>query len=119
MSCSVCIISTKSPYKGLYAGEALDVALVSACYDNPTSLLLMGDGVYQLLAGQKSDLLPRKNLLSLFKSLPLYGIDKVYIDEVSLTERNLQVEQLLPAHVLLSLSQIQVMINQHDRILNF
>ena len=74
---SLCIISTRAPYSGQTAREALDLALVSASYDLDTSLILMGDGVYQLLDNQSPESIHRKNLTSMFKALPLYGIDSI------------------------------------------
>jgi tRNA 2-thiouridine synthesizing protein C len=119
VSQSVCIISTRPPYKGQSAREALDVALVSASYDIPTSLLLMGEGVYQLLDNQAPDSLPRKNLSALFKSLELYGIDTVYVDGESLEERNIDPEQLLPLYTLLEGDGVAAFLGQHDKVLNF
>ncbi len=119
MSTSICIISTKTPYHGQFAREALDAALVSASYDLPTSLLLMGDGVYQLLSHQTPDLLPRKNLSALFQSLPLYGIDSIHVDTASLEERNITAEQLQSPYTLVDTGKLSAFIQQHDRVLNF
>lgn len=119
MNHSLCIISTKSPYQGYCAREALDTAFVSSSYNIPTSLLLMGDGVYQIVAAQSPDLLPRKNLSALFKSLPLYGLEIIYVDEESLAERNLSPDQLLANHKILTALQLQALLNTHDKILSF
>ncbi|MDP0562036.1 MAG: sulfurtransferase complex subunit TusC [Candidatus Endonucleobacter sp. (ex Gigantidas childressi)] len=119
MTYSICIISTKSPYRGYSAKEALDTVMTSSSYNISTNLLLMGDGVYQIVAAQSPEQLSRKNLAALFKSLPLYGIEKVYVDETSLTERNLNAEQLLPNHEILTTAQLQTLLNKHNRILSF
>ncbi len=116
---SVCIISSQSPYRGQGAREALDAALVSASYDLPTSLVLMGDGVYQLLDHQAPDQLPRKNLLAMFKSLELYGIDTVYVDSESLAERGLESEQLLPVYTLLEGDGVATFLATQAKVLNF
>ena len=119
MNPSVCIVSTKTPYNGQFAREALDAALVSASYDIPTSLLLMGDGVYQLLDHQAPEHLPRKNLSAMFKSLALYGIETVYVDRESLDERNLEPEQLLQLYTLLEEDALATFIRKHNKVLNF
>ena len=119
MSDAICIISTKTPYQGQSAREALDAALVSASYDIPTTLILMGDGVYQLLAGQSPEQLPRKNVSSLFKALPLYGIDTIYVDAESMSERGLTTKQLLPNHTLLSPPELRQLLQQHPKVLSF
>ena len=119
MSEALCIISSKAPFSGQSAREALDAALVAASYEIPTSLLLMGDGVYQLLKHQQADLIPRKNLSSMFQALPIYGIDTVYVDEISLAERKINQQDLLPNVTVLPHSQLSDFIQQHPKVLNF
>ena len=119
MSQSVCVISTRAPYSGQLAREALDAVLVCASYDIPTTLLLMGDGVFQLLKGQDSQQIPRKNLSAMLQALPLYGIDSVHVDETSLLERGIEVNQLCQAVTLLSQDELPQFIRQHSRVLNF
>ncbi|WP_257281393.1 MULTISPECIES: sulfurtransferase complex subunit TusC [unclassified Endozoicomonas] len=119
MSQSICIISTQAPYRGQFAREALDAALVSASYEIPTSLLLMGDGVYQILDGQSPGQLEKKKLSSLFQSLELYGIETVYVDGESLAERHLDPEQLLPLYTLLEGDAVASFLAQQDKVLSF
>ncbi len=119
MSQSLCIISTKAPYHGQRAREALDAAMVSSSFDVPTRLLLMGDGVYQLLASQAPEMLPRKNLSALLKALPLYGIDTIYVDEASLEERHISPGQLLPDHTVLTKKALTNFLGQQINILSF
>lgn len=119
MSQSICVISTRAPYSGQTAREALDVALVSASYDLDTSLILMGDGVYQALHEQNPEALPRKNLTALLKALPMYGIETIYVDADSLAERNLSADQLLPDITLLEEGALAPFIACHDKVLNF
>ena len=119
MPTPICILSTKRPYQGHYAREALDTALASAAFNIPTCFLLMGDGVYQFLAQQHPEQLPKKTLVPIFKSLALYDIETVYIDVLSLHERNLTASQLLPNHTLLSQSSVHKLLKKHHRILSF
>lgn len=119
MEQSVCVISTRAPYHGQAAREALDVVLVSASYDLNTSLLLMGDGVYQLLNNQAPEQLPRKNLTSMLKALPMYGVETIYVDAESLEERGISEEQLLPVFTLLEEGALAPFIAQYDKVLNF
>ena len=119
MTQSVCVISTRAPYSSQSAREALDVALVSASYDLDTSLLLMGDGVYQLLDNQSPEQLPRKNLTAMLKALPMYGVETIYVDADSLEERGIDENQLLPMFTLLEEGALAPFIAQHDKVLNF
>ncbi len=119
MSQSVCIISTRAPYSGQAAREALDAALVSASYEIPTSLLLMGDGVFQLLKGQEASDIPRKNLSAMLQVLPLYGIETIHVDQVSLDERSLNVADLHDAITILGQGELPLFIQKHSKALNF
>ena len=119
MTDTLCIISTKAPYDGQSAREALDAALVAASYDIPTALLLMGDGVYQIKTGQQPGQLPRKNLSAMFQALPLYGIETVYIDQSALAERGLNEADLQPPYTCLTEDQLATLIQQHPKVLSF
>ncbi|KEI71882.1 sulfurtransferase complex subunit TusC [Endozoicomonas elysicola] len=119
MSHSVCVISTRAPYSGQAAREALDTALVSASYDIETSLLLMGDGVYQLLEGQDSGQIPRKNISAMLQVLPLYGIETIHVDHASLEERGITPEALQEGVTMLAEGELPQFIQQHSRVFNF
>ena len=119
MSQSVCIISTRAPYSGQSAREALDALLVCASYDVPATLLLMGDGVFQLLQGQESQQIPRKNISAMLQVLALYGIETIHVEEASLLERGLNTTDLSQAVTVLGQDQLPLFIGQHSKVLNF
>ncbi len=75
----LCIVR-HSPYGSSLGRAALDTALAAAAFDQPVSLLFLGDGVLQLLPGQDAAALGRKNIGRLLGSLPLYDIDRVFVD---------------------------------------
>ncbi|MDX1735029.1 MAG: sulfurtransferase complex subunit TusC, partial [Halioglobus sp.] len=74
------LVIRHSPYGGSLARSAVDTALAAAAFDQPVTLLFMGDGVLQLLPGQDSKAAGMKNIGRQLASLPLYDIDKVYLD---------------------------------------
>ena len=119
MSQSLCIISTKAPYAGQSAREALDVVMVAASFEIPTSLLLMGDGVYQLLQKQQPEILPRKNLSSMMRALPMYDIETIYVDQQSLQERGISDDQLQSPFTLVCATELPAFIAKHQQVLNF
>ena len=119
MSHSVCVISTRTPYSGHLAREALDTALVSASYDIETSLLLMGDGVYQLLKSQDAGQIPHKDLAAMLQVLPLYGIETIHVDEASLDERGVNLNDIQEGVAMLGRSDLPQFIQQHTRVFNF
>lgn len=119
MSQSLCVISTKAPYSGQSAREALDAVMVAASFEIPTSLLLMGDGVYQLLQKQQPQLLPRKNLSAMMQAFPLYDIETIHVDEQSLQERGISENQLQSPYTLIASDKLPEFIARHQQVLNF
>jgi len=77
---SLLIVVRRSPYGSSLARASLDVALAAAAFEQPISLLFMGDGVLQLMAEQESQAIGVKNIGRLLASLPLYDIESVYVD---------------------------------------
>lgn len=119
MNHSICVISTRTPYGGHSAREALDIALVSASYDIETSLLLMGDGVYQLLKSHDAGKIPHKNFTDMLRVLPLYGIETIHVDEASLDDRGVNLNDIQEEVTMLGRSDLPQFIQRHTRIFNF
>lgn len=70
--------------------------MTTAVFGVPVHLVLLGDGVLQLLQGAEPA--PQvRNLARMFGALGLYGIDTLYVDEAGLRRYGLQAETLLPA----------------------
>lgn len=86
---SLLLVSQHAPWQGLMARETLDIALAGGAFDLPVSLLWQGDGVYQLLDGQNPEQLQQKNLQAQLASLPLFGLESLFVCRDSLAERNL------------------------------
>lgn len=74
------VIVRHSPYGSSLGRASLDTALAAAAFDQPVSLLFMGDGVLQLRADQDSQAIGVKNIGRLLASLPMYEIEQVYVD---------------------------------------
>lgn len=101
---SVLMIFRHSPYGSSLAGAALDAALASAAFEQPVDLLFLGDGVLQLQANQDSQAIGIRNKGKVLASLPLYDIERVYVDaeaagryQLDLSAAPLQAEALEPA----------------------
>jgi tRNA 2-thiouridine synthesizing protein C len=93
-----------SPYGSSLAGAALDAALASAAFEQPVDLLFLGDGVLQLQANQDCREVGIRNKGKVLASLPLYDIERVYVDaeaagryRLDLAAAPLQAETLEPA----------------------
>lgn len=87
------IIQRQAPYSGQSAYESLDLALAFAVMDVDCALLFADEGVWQLLQQQSPS--AQKNLAKNFAALPMYGIEKLYVDADSLAVRGIAVEDLI------------------------
>ena len=87
-------INRKAPYGTVYALESLEVVLIGAAFDQDVSLAFIGDGVYQLTKGQKTDAIGQKNFSTVYGALGDYDVNKIYVEKESLEERGLTLDDL-------------------------
>jgi tRNA 2-thiouridine synthesizing protein C len=80
---SLLVVVRRPPYASSLSRAALDTALAAATFEQPVSLLFMGDGVLQLLPEQDSEAIGVRNIARLLSSLPLYDIESVYVDQAA------------------------------------
>ncbi len=109
-------IITQAPYSCAVAVEAIDAALMSANFDLQVSVLLIHDGVFQIKKGQGD---VQKNTGKIFKALSDYGVDGIYVDQLSLDARDMSQTDLLVSADKLKSEQIRAMIADHDQVLVF
>ena len=98
------LIIRHAPYHSALSREALDMALACAVFDVDISLLFLGEGVWQLSPQQQPT--ASKSIAKALQALPLYDIDKIYVDSNSLQQRQLAAEQLPLACELLTPQQL-------------
>lgn len=115
---SFLIISRQAPYGSSAAREALELALACALFDQQVSLLLIGDGVFQLLPEHKPDSIGQKNLGAMQQSLPLYDVDRIYVCQRSMRARGLSPDQLSLATEVLDTEALKKLVKSQDRIIN-
>jgi tRNA 2-thiouridine synthesizing protein C len=87
-------VNRKAPYGTIYALEALEVVLIGAAFDQDVSLAFLDDGVFQLTKGQKTDGIGVKNFSPTFRALGDYEVTKLFVEQESLDERGLTVDDL-------------------------
>lgn len=108
-----------SPYGSGLAKAALDTALATAAFDQPVDLLFIGDGVLQLIPDQDSHASGIKNLGRQLASLPLYDINRVYVDTQAATHYNLDLSKVpVEAHPL-NESEMRQLMTGYDHLLGF
>ena len=116
---SLLVVVRRSPYGSSLARASLDVALAAAAFEQPLSLLFMGDGVLQLLAGQESQAMGVKNIGRLLASLPLYDIERVYVDAEAATRYGIDLGDAPVATQALDGPGIHQLMTDCDHLLGF
>jgi tRNA 2-thiouridine synthesizing protein C len=86
---SILLVLSTSPYRGARFAEALDALLVAAAFDQRCSVLLMDDAVYGLLPGQDGEPLGMRTPGRMLTALPDYEVERIYVCEESLAQRQL------------------------------
>ena len=89
-------LNRRAPYGTIYAVEGLEVALIGAAFDQEVCMAFIGDGVYQLKAGQDTAHSGMKNFSSAYRALGDYDVTRLYVERESLEERGLGVDDLMP-----------------------
>ena len=102
-------------FPGELANETIDLMLVSGVFEQPTSVIFMGDGVWQLVGdGSKID---RKDTARALNALPMYDVESLYVNEESLAERGIAVKDIdLPVQAI-SLSEVTQLLHDHDVVI--
>ncbi|MCP4429505.1 MAG: sulfurtransferase complex subunit TusC [Gammaproteobacteria bacterium] len=89
-------VNRKAPYGSVYALESLEVVLIGAAFEQDVKLVFMDDGVFQLTKGQDPEGIGMKNFSKTYAALGDYDISQIYVDEISLNERGLTLDDLQP-----------------------
>jgi tRNA 2-thiouridine synthesizing protein C len=83
------IIFRRAPHGTPHGREALDLALLSASFEQKVSLIFVDEGVLNLVKAQQPELVGVKDYIASFGALPLYDVDTVLACETSLLEYGL------------------------------
>ena len=89
-------IDRNAPYGTVYGLEGLEVVLIGAAFEQEVSMAFIGDGVYQIMQGQDTSGSDMKNFSPTYKALGDYDVNKLYVEQESLEERGLSVDDLMP-----------------------
>lgn len=126
-------MNRKAPYGTIYAWESLEVVLIAAAFDQDISLVFADDGVYQLMKDQNTEEIGMKNFSKTYSALGDYDIKKIYIEQESLEERGLSLEDLQDLKyededddwaekdsiILLSRAELAKVIDEQDVVFSF
>jgi len=112
-------VNRRQPHGTVYALESLETVLIGAAFDQDVSVLFVDDGVYQLKKEQSPEGLQFKNFSKTFRALEMYDVEKLFVEQESLEERGISVEDLLVDVEVIPSSGVKALVDQHDVILSF
>jgi len=116
-------VLTQAPYSNSIGQEALDALLIGAAFEQAISVLFIHNGVFQLNKQQSTlqsaSLGNVKQYTKAFAALDDFGVENIYVDELSLRSRGLTKEQLIVDAQLLNSSQVKSVIAEQFRVFTF
>lgn len=119
MAASLLITLRHAPYGSSLSRAGLDLALAAAAFEQDVAVLLLGDGVLQLLPDQQASELGLRNQGKNLSSLPLYDVETIYADAGALRRHGIP-HTALPAIVQpLETEAIQALLGASDHLLGF
>lgn len=83
------------------------------------SVLLLDDGIFQVVDDQDARELGTKDYSVSYKALADYGVEHIYCSDRHLEARNLTTADLLVAVEPLSDEEVRTLLAEHDVILSF
>jgi tRNA 2-thiouridine synthesizing protein C len=108
-----------APHGSASGREGVDALLAASAYCEDISVLFIGDGVYQLIAGQQTGDILSKDYSPMLKLFDLYDIEQVYVCSDSLAERGLAQADLVIDAESLSVVDMQAQLHRADKVLSF
>lgn len=102
-------------FPGELANETIDLMLVSGVFEQPTSVVFTGNGVWQLVGdGSKIE---RKDTARALNALPIYDVEALYVSEESLAARGIPFTDInLPVKAV-SASTVTELLHNHDVVI--
>ncbi|MGB9097823.1 sulfurtransferase complex subunit TusC [Erwinia sp.] len=116
----VAFVFNQAPHGTSAGREGLDAVMAMSALSEDVALFFVGDGVFQLIAGQDPEQILSRNYIATFGVLPLYDVEHFYVCAASLSERGLNAEMIkvLPAEVLTP-TVLREELGKYDRIITF
>ena len=107
------------PYSTSSGSEALEAVLSGANFEQEMSLLFIFNGVYQLKKNQETKESLIKAYTKTFLALDDFGVNNVYVHDLSLLARGLEIRDLMIPAIVLSAEEITDLIAGQHRAFTF
>ncbi len=115
---SLLIVQSHAPHGTLFGQEGLDAALMASAFVT-CRILLLGDGIYQVLEGQNTTALGTKNYSVTYQALNDYGVTDIFCSETDLATRGLETADLLVHVTPLTDTDVGELMRNHEVVLSF
>lgn len=115
---SILVVCRTGPHGSPVGPEALELTLMAGAFDRPTALLLLDEGVLQLVRGQAPEGLPAKDYAPGFAALGDHGVERVFVERQSLEERGLTPETLMIPVEPVDRSAVRALMAEADHVLS-
>lgn len=113
------VVLRHAPHGSSWLREGLDVALVGAAFGQAVTLLFLGDGVEALVRNQQAGALGQKGTHPTLDMLAMYDIEKLLVDNESLAERGLELDDLQLSVIPIGAQALPALFAEHAPIFNF
>lgn len=115
----VLYIISVGPYSTAAGLEALDAILIGASFDLDVSILFVHDGVFQLKSGQDSNKSELKEYTKTFRALSDFGIDEIFVHDLSMIARGLEIDDLIVSVKVLNSLGVQNLLASRSKVFTF
>jgi tRNA 2-thiouridine synthesizing protein C len=114
------VVFRTAPYGTIYSFEGLENVVMMAAYEQDLTVVFVGDGVLALKKGMDGSATGIKDFSPTFKALePVYEVEKIYIDRVSMEERGLTPEELIIQPETIEADQVEKMMEEQRNLMIF
>jgi tRNA 2-thiouridine synthesizing protein C len=113
----IIIVFRHAPHGKAHSREGLDLALLSASFEQDVSLVFVDDGVLNLLAQQDPTKIGGRDFIATFKALPFYDIEKAFVCQGSLSSRGLTIQDCFIPVEAISYEAIRQLFETSDEVL--
>jgi tRNA 2-thiouridine synthesizing protein C len=115
---SFLFVLNSAAYSGCDSQESLDVILIAAAFEQEVSLLLLGEAVFHLKKSQNTQGQSGKNIGLIYRSLALYDVENIYVEQDALIQQGLNQDDLLLPVSELNKPEISALMQKFDFVLN-
>ena len=113
------VILKNSPYRTECSKLALNLAITFATFDQKISILIIGDGCFQLHPDQNTEHSYHRNHLKTLKSLSFYDIENIYIESTSLKNSGIDSGNIDEKFIIINSDFAKKLITNADHIFGF